>query len=645
MVNLNSDMKTIILGTVLFLSLFISGCSNSETAADPPAPAGYGSVKGTVISNNTGQPVVNATVLVSNKAAITGEDGSFILEGIPVGGQSVRVTKSGYAPLRDKLIVVKDMTANFVANISTAHLMNYDVVILGAGTGGVSAAIQAARLGVRVALVEQTDWVGGQMTAAAVSTLDEGPYVLSHRNGIYREFYNRIKSYYSASGKSTGTAYFSAGSTAFEPSVGRDVLFGMIHDADSAAQSGGVGAIDVYLRTKFSSASVNGDVVQGVVLEDGTKFNAGIVIDATEYGDFIPMTPARYRAGNSTSDDINLNANLNPITYTAVIRKHFEPTGNVLIMTTSPAGYEQTVAILKTWVTNDGTGGDKWYTDYVMDYSKPRSFVFQNAYRGLPDRNNPDYYDASRDSYMKITKTGINNFVNDYPATVRYLEDISFRRQVNCAAMLKTLQVLYYFQNELGQVDWSVAEDEGFLKSYSADEIICSSFPTEINQLLKHFPVIPYVRESRRVIGMVTLTADDIRRDGYRAYKRFPTVVAVGDYPIDLHGADSQADLDCGDDVSAIRDPFNVSGGAFQIPFEVFVPEKVDGLLAAEKNLSVSRLVEGAIREQPVTMMTGQAAGAIAAIAVKKRVQPRSLDPAHVQQELIKNGCILSIDN
>src|SRR6185436_9390618 len=82
-------------------------------------------------------------------------------------------------------------------------------------------------------------------------------------------------------------------------------------------------------------------------------------------------------------------------------------------------------------------------------------------------------------------------------------------------------------------------------------------------------------------------------------------------------------------------------GGPFQVPFEVFIPEKIDGLLPAEKNLSQSRLANGATRLQPVTMLTGQAAGAIAALAVKQGVQPRALRPLQVQQALLESGCTL----
>ena len=49
---------------------------------------------------------------------------------------------------------------------------SYDVIVVGAGTGGVSAAIQAARMGAKVALLEETDWIGGQVTASGLGSTE-----------------------------------------------------------------------------------------------------------------------------------------------------------------------------------------------------------------------------------------------------------------------------------------------------------------------------------------------------------------------------------------------------------------------------------------------------------------------------------------
>jgi hypothetical protein len=51
-----------------------------------------------------------------------------------------------------------------------------NVVVLGGGTGGFAAALAAARMGKNVVVVEQTDWVGGQLTSQAVPP-DEHPWI------------------------------------------------------------------------------------------------------------------------------------------------------------------------------------------------------------------------------------------------------------------------------------------------------------------------------------------------------------------------------------------------------------------------------------------------------------------------------------
>jgi hypothetical protein len=143
------------------------------------------------------------------------------------------------------------------------------------------------------------------------------------------------------------------------------------------------------------------------------------------------------------------------------------------------------------------------------------------------------------------------------------------------------------------------------------------------------------VRECRRIIGVQTLTAHDLGR--FEKAKHTTTAVAMGDYFMDLdHGKTAHAiepELDSGE--------LPTGGGPFQVPFEVFIPEKIDGFLPAEKNLSQSRLANGATRLQTITMLTGQAAGAIAALAVKLGVQPRALQPVAVQQILLEAGSTL----
>jgi hypothetical protein len=581
----------------------------------------------------TGAGIPGATVRIANHAATTREDGQCSFSTIPAGNMAVAVTKSGYFAGRIDAEIVPDVTvARSVSILASIEPTTYDVLIVGAGTGGVSAAIQAARMGVRVALLEDSDWIGGQMTAAAVTSLDEGPALRTIRSGIYREFVDLVTSHYAAVNKSTGTAYFSSRSLAFEPSVGQRLLYALMRETDERFIDGRGTELDLYLSVEVTEVLKEGTVVGGIRLADGTALRSAVVIDASEYGDVLPLAGARYRVGNSTSDAVNLAACTQALTYTAVIRKHLADMDPALQMRTPPPGYEVVAEQYGRSVTNDGH----------FSTAIPVSFVFHNAYRGMPDSGNPLDYDASPERMGLITKTGVNWF-NDHEVTVRYVEDRAQRRAIDCSAKLKTLQFLYYLQHDLGHGAWSVADDENFDTPHNSGNS-CSDFPPELKPLERQFPPKPYVREARRAIGMMTLTAADIRREGTPgvAVRRFPSALAVGDYPLDLHGCFQAADLDCGDSAS---DMATGHGGVFQVPLEVFVPEVVDGLVLAEKNISVSRLVNGATRLQPITMMTGQAAGALAALTAQRGVPPREIRAVDVQWALLEAGSVLSLQN
>jgi hypothetical protein len=213
----------------------------------------------------------------------------------------------------------------------------------------------------------------------------------------------------------------------------------------------------------------------------------------------------------------------------------------------------------------------------------------------------------------------------------------------NCEAKMLTLQFLYYIQSALGQTEWSIANDEGFDSEYNTAANQCEIIPAEYKDIERHFPAMPYVRESRRIKGVFTLTASDIRRVGApaRSNKLFDTSIAIGDYPVDRHGCIADTTLELSLESSADIPSPNISG-AFQIPFGTFIPESVDGLVAAEKNLSISRLAAGATRTHPAVVHTGQAAGVIAALSALDGVPPRMVNPVLVQRELTRTGTRIS---
>ena len=506
---------------------------------------------------------------------------------------------------------------------------NFDVIVVGAGSGGVAAAIEAARLGVSVALLEETDTVGGQMIP--VPNMDEYVIFPQGSGGIYGEFRNKAANYYAdptrfpPNGKSVGTCYWGENRYCFEPKVVQQILLSMIN-AESR--------LKLFTQTKVVNVSKSGNAVTGVVTSDGTNWQSKIVIDATEYGDIIPLTGAAYRVGNSVSSSVNPNSCIQDITYVTPIKKYPNGVPSNLKLNNPPPKYEEYKEEFRNLVTKTG--------NYPYAGVMPVNFLAHNQYRGLPDSSNPASYTSLEGE--KITKTALN-WTNDYPGyltsatlKVSYLENQTERKRLNCEAKLKTLGFIYYVQHDLGEVNWSVANDEGFDTAYNRANL-CDNIPAEYKIIERNFPPFPYVRESRRIVAINTLTAAEIKANKTDAANTFPTSVAMGDYGSDLHNCNTNQNLES-DLGETLNDSF--IAGPFQVPLEVLIPQSLDGFLAAEKNIGVSRLANGGTRLQPITMQTGEAAGALAALSVQGGLQPRQVNPSEVQNKVVEAKSYIS---
>ncbi len=94
----------------------------------------------------------------------------------------------------------------------------HEIVIIGGGASGISAGISSARLGVSTLIVEETEWLGGMLTAAGVSAVD-GNYNLP--GGFFGEFRDSLANYYGGM-DALKTGWVS--SVLFEPSVGNQIF-------------------------------------------------------------------------------------------------------------------------------------------------------------------------------------------------------------------------------------------------------------------------------------------------------------------------------------------------------------------------------------------------------------------------------------
>lgn len=132
------------------------------------------------------------------------------------------------------------------------------------------------------------------------------------------------------------------------------------------------------------------------------------------------------------------------------------------------------------------------------------------------------------------------------------------------------------------------------------------------------------IRESRVIVGKYVMTAEDILQQ-----KHFDDVIAVAGYPVDIHHAKG------GDCTMLFCDD------AYDIPYRVLVPEKIENLLVAGRCSSMNHEAMAATRVMSTCMALGEAAGTAARIALAAGVKPSQVDVAEVQKALLANGAYL----
>ncbi|MBD3225894.1 MAG: FAD-dependent oxidoreductase [Caldithrix sp.] len=450
---------------------------------------------------------------------------------------------------------------------------NTDILIIGGGTSGVCAAIQAARFEVQVTLAEPTPWLGGMLSAAGVCAID-GNHDLP--SGLWGEFRDLIYEHYGGPQK-VQTGWVSK--TLFEPHIANQILKSMVAPYPN---------ITVLHHHSFQQIIETGNVVQGAYLMDDDRnvmrIHAGITIDATEYGDVIAAAGCGYNLGRESRQQTGeahalrkADNIVQDLTYVAILKdyrrnrsKHHQ----------RPQGYDPEL-----------------FRGCCQEWARPSDDRLVSAERML------EYGRLPNNKYM------INwpNKGNDYNGNL--LQKTARERELHLQeAKDHTKRFVYFMQNQLGFDQLDYANDE---------------FPTE-----DRLALIPYIRESRRLKSVVQLTTNDII-DPYANPNRpiYRTGIGVGDYPIDHHHPESIKKTE--------RYP---SIPAFNVPYGVMIPQSVDGLISAEKNIGVTHIVNGCTRLQPVVMQIGQAAGAAAAMAVQEAKQPGRIAIRGLQKNLLNNG-------
>lgn len=464
--------------------------------------------------------------------------------------------------------------------LNAQQKLTTEVLVIGGGASGVSAAIQSGRMGVKTIVVEPTSWLGGMITSAGVAAFDGNHNMPS---GIFGEFRNQLYKVYGGPAK-VATGWVS--NTQFEPRVG-DSIFKRLVIA--------IPMIKIFYHFQLVSViKVKNHIKGATFINKQSKklitIYAKQVIDATELGDVIAKAGVPYdlgmEASNISGENVGVTTTNNiiqDITYTAILKDY---------------GIGKDCTIAKP-VGYDPLEFDGACTNFYID--KKRKAPNVDAKKML------DYGKLPNNKYM-INWPGYGNDI--YLNLVEM--DEAAREKELIKAKEQTLRFVYFIQHQLGFKNLSFADDE---------------FPTR-----DRFPLIPYYREGRRLKGIVRFNINHIALPFSNKMHLNRTGISVGDYPIDHHHRKNP-------DAPQHLDFYPVP--SFNIPLGALIPPSFNGLIVAEKGISVSNVVNGTTRLQPSVLLIGQAAGTLAALSVQQNKNAAAISVRAVQTALLNAGAYI----
>lgn len=452
----------------------------------------------------------------------------------------------------------------------------FDLLIIGGTASGVSSAVTAARLGMRVALVEETNRLGG-MASNGLGATDMRQQ--SRSSGFFEDYRRRVVEFYEGG---TGLKY--------EPRVANAIIKAMVYEHNN---------ICIFMKAKAVQPILCGNAVKGAVVQDMAsgqcaEIYATITIDATYTADFTAAAGVEYRVGREARTESEPHAGL----------IYFNNSSQQILPGSTGQGdhKQQSYAYLMTW---------KDYGEAGAPLIEEPPFYDPENYRHSPPWTKTWNYTSGR---LTANEYEVNQhpFGIDWPGINHEYPTASEERRYEIESMYKAraLGYLYYFQNELGHTELGLADDE-YLDS-------------------DNFPVSLYIREARRIVGEYVVNECDI--SNARSINRIDSI-AIGDYPMDSHAVEELKDPEAphkgeGEFWLVSLTPW------YQVPYGVIIPKHIDGLLVTTA-VSGTHVGYGTLRMEPVRMSLGQAAAATAYWSILYSRPPRTINPAWVQDKIL----------
>ena len=518
----------------------------------------------------------------------------------------------------------------------------YDIVIYGGNSGGVVAAVQAARSGHSVILISPTKKLGG-LTASGLGMTDTAGY-RQIIGGLTREFYQRIGKHYSDSNNwhwGEREAYMKKAG----PGTARD---GMMHNFEPHVAE----KVFEEWAAENKITIVRGerlDLRKGVLkegaritalrMESGRTFPGKIFIDASYEGDLLPGAGVTSTFGRESQQTYNERfAGVQP---RAGVEHQFRHRADPYIK----PGDASSGLLPEIHAASPAAMGAEGSADKLV-----QTYNFRLCLTDVPENRipiqRPEGYDAARyellGRYFKAgfdhpfglhdampnRKTDLNNFG---PFSVDYLRGNDG-----------------YVEGDYATRDRIIAEHIRYQKGLLYFFLTDARVPTEIRQQLNqwgyakdefgdtgHWPWQIYVREARRMISDYVMTENNILGPQVA-----PDSIGLGAYPLDCHNIQRF--------VSAEGYAL-VEGGIYQtghspypISYRSIVPRRAEcENLLVPWSLSASHVAFLSIRMEPVFMVLSESAATAASLALQNNCPVQDIAYDQLRDQLAKQNQVL----
>jgi hypothetical protein len=468
---------------------------------------------------------------------------------------------------------------------------DYDIVVFGATSAGVTAAVAAARAGEKVLLLEPGYLVGGMMTGGLTKT-DIGKRETI--GGLSEEFFNRVRDYNkTAYGETSEQAKAAGAALIFEPKVAGIVFMQMLSGA----------GVTVRTHEQLVKSHVSGGVIQKIVTRDYrtgglAAYAAPVFIDGTYEGDLMAASGVLYRVGREARAEYG------------------EPLAG---LTKGPAEYL-------------GKGDHR-----LQSYNIRGTLTNRDDIRvPIPK---PGHYDPEpHEHYLRVVlEHGIKEFTvlfDDY----RRWGMINGKCDPNKADMLDInmaypesdyearARIVRRVQDHWLSLWWMLQNDPRLPEDFKAS---ARRWGLPSDEYIESGHVTPqlYIRVARRMMGRHFLTQRDCEYDRFK-----PDAICMGSYNMDSHP--SQRFWTGAGRVE--EGHFNQSTDPYEIPYRSITPHGVKNLLVVAA-ISASHVAYSSLRMEPVFMMLGEAGGTAAHLA-RRGVSAAQRNASHPARAAAQNS-------